>query len=161
MRSTNIILFLVLLNVAAGVTTAIAPGPVSVATGADAKIQGASSELGNGSVNEPQAGEVTGSILNNANILQTIDDVIFMGPNMLVNLGMPSIFKDGLLLVLGSIGVGYYMVQGSFAIPLIMFILVGGVTIVEAPLGVTQGIVAMMVIAIAGIGYALLQRVTV
>jgi len=60
-----------------------------------------------------------------------------------------------------SIGVGYYMVQGSFAIPLIMFILVGGVTIVEAPLGVTQGIVAMMVIAIAGIGYALLQRVTV
>jgi len=34
MRSTNIILFLVLLNVAAGVTTAIAPGPVSVATGA-------------------------------------------------------------------------------------------------------------------------------
>jgi hypothetical protein len=42
-----------------------------------------------------------------------------------------------------------------------MFILVGGVTIVEAPLGVTQGIVAMMVIAIAGIGYALLQRVTV
>jgi hypothetical protein len=65
------------------------------------------------------------------------------------------------LLVFGSIGVGYYMVQGSFAIPLIMFILVGGVTIVEAPLGVTQGIVAMMVIAIAGIGYALLQRVTV
>jgi hypothetical protein len=103
MRSTNIILFLVLLNVAAGVTTAIAPGPVSVATGADAKIQGASSELGNGSVNEPQAGEVTGSILNNANILQTIDDVIFMGPNMLVNLGMPSIFKDGLLLVLGFV----------------------------------------------------------
>jgi len=28
------------------------------------------------------------------------------------------------LLVFGSIGVGYYMVQGSFAIPLIMFILV-------------------------------------
>jgi len=38
------------------------------------------------------------------------------------------------LLVFGSIGVGYYMVQQSFAIPLVMFIMVGGVTIVEAPL---------------------------
>jgi hypothetical protein len=65
------------------------------------------------------------------------------------------------LLVFGSIGVGYYMVQQSFAIPLIMFILVGGVTIVEAPLSFTQGIVALMVLAIAGIGYTLLQRVTV
>jgi len=65
------------------------------------------------------------------------------------------------LLVFGSIGVGYYMVQQSFAIPLVMFILVGGVTIVEAPLSFTQGIVALMVLAIAGIGYTLLQRVTV
>jgi len=65
------------------------------------------------------------------------------------------------LLVFGSIGVGYYMVQQSFAIPLVMFVLVGGVTIVEAPLSFTQGIVALMVLAIAGIGYTLLQRVTV
>ncbi len=65
------------------------------------------------------------------------------------------------LLVFGSIGVGYYMVQQSFAIPLVMFIMVGGVTIVEAPLSFTQGIVALMVLAIAGIGYTLLQRVTV
>jgi hypothetical protein len=42
-----------------------------------------------------------------------------------------------------------------------MFIMVGGVTIVEAPLSFTQGIVALMVLAIAGIGYTLLQRVTV
>jgi hypothetical protein len=65
------------------------------------------------------------------------------------------------LLIFGTVGVGYYMVQQSFAIPLIMFILVGGVTIVEAPLSFQQGIVAMMVLAIAGIGYSLLQRVTV
>jgi len=103
MRSTNIILFLVLLNVAAGVTTAIAPGPVSVATGADGTIEGASAQLGDQEVNEPQAGEVTGSILNNANLLQIIDDVIFMGPNMLVNLGMPDIFGSGFKLVLGFV----------------------------------------------------------
>lgn len=103
MRSTNIILFLVLLNVGAGVTTAIAPGPVSVATGADGTIEGASAELGDGSVNEPQAGEVTGSILNNANILQTIDGILFAGPDMLVNLGMPTVFRDGFFLILGFV----------------------------------------------------------
>jgi hypothetical protein len=103
MRSTNIVLFLVLLNVAAGITTGIAPGPVSVATGGDDAIVGASAQLENNSVDEPAAGEVTGSILNNANILQRIDDIIFAGPNMLVNLGMPSIFKPGLLLILGFV----------------------------------------------------------
>jgi len=105
MRSTNIILFLVLLNVAAGITTGIAPGPVGVATGADGTIDSASAQLGtpNSTVNEPQAGEVTGSILNNANILQTVDDIIFMGPNMLANLGMPIIFASGFKLVLGFV----------------------------------------------------------
>lgn len=103
MRSTNIILFLVLLNVAAGITTGIAPGPVGVATGADGTIESASAQLGTQEVNEPQAGEVTGSILNNANVLQTIDDIIFMGPNMLANLGMPLIFASGFKLVLGFV----------------------------------------------------------
>jgi hypothetical protein len=45
MRSTNIILFLVLLNVAAGVTTAVAPVPVGIATGGDGTIAGASGSL--------------------------------------------------------------------------------------------------------------------
>jgi len=65
------------------------------------------------------------------------------------------------LLVFGSVGVGYYIVQQSFAIPLVMFIMVGGVTIVEAPLSFTQGLVAMMVFAVAAILYTLLQRVSV
>jgi hypothetical protein len=103
MRSTNIILFLVLLNVAAGITAGIAPGPVSVATGGDATIQGATAELGAGEVNEPQAGEITGSILNNANVLQTIDDIVFLGPNMLANLGMPLVFASGFKAVLGFV----------------------------------------------------------
>jgi len=63
------------------------------------------------------------------------------------------------LLVFGTIGVGYYMTQQSMAIPLVMFILVGGVTIAEAPITFQQGIIAMMVFAVAGIGYVLLQRV--
>jgi len=44
------------------------------------------------------------------------------------------------------------------AIPLVMFILVGGVTIAEAPITFQQGIIAMMVFAVAAIGYILLQR---
>jgi len=63
------------------------------------------------------------------------------------------------LLVFGTIGVGFYMTQQSMAIPLVMFILVGGVTIAEAPITFQQGIIAMMVFAVAGIGYVLLQRV--
>jgi len=148
MRSTNLILFLVLLNVAAGVTTAVAPGPVAVATGADAEIQGANAALGDRQVSQPSADEITGSLLGNAGIIETIDDILFLGPNML----------QKALVVFGSIGVGYYMTQRSMAIPMIMFIMIGGVTIAEAPVNFQQGIVAAMVFGIAGIGFVLLQR---
>jgi hypothetical protein len=60
--------------------------------------------------------------------------------------------------VFGTIGVGYYMTQRSMAIPMIMFIMIGGVTIAEAPVNFQQGIVAAMVFGIAGIGFVLLQR---
>jgi len=62
------------------------------------------------------------------------------------------------LVVFGTIGVGYYMTQRSMAIPMIMFIMIGGVTIAEAPVNFQQGIVAAMVFGIAGIGFVLLQR---
>lgn len=65
------------------------------------------------------------------------------------------------LLVFGAIGGGYYMTQRSVAIPLVMVTLIGGVTITEFPLPVQQGIVGGFTIFIAGIGYILLQRVTV
>jgi len=65
------------------------------------------------------------------------------------------------LLVFGSIGTGYYMVQRSAAIPAVMAILVGGVTIARFPTNVQSGIVALLVLAVAGVGYTLLQRVEV
>jgi hypothetical protein len=40
-----------------------------------------------------------------------------------------------------------------------MFVLVGGVTVAEAPTTVQQGITALAVLFLAGIGYTLLQRV--
>jgi hypothetical protein len=65
------------------------------------------------------------------------------------------------LFVFGGIGISYYMVQRSFVIPAIMFILVGGVTITEIPLTFQRGIVSVLVIAMAALGYLLLQRVRV
>jgi hypothetical protein len=65
------------------------------------------------------------------------------------------------LLVFGSMGVSIYMVTRSMAIPVILFLLIGGVTITQVPLGVQQGLTAALVLAIAIIGYVLLQRVNV
>jgi hypothetical protein len=65
------------------------------------------------------------------------------------------------LMVFGSIGIGYYMVQQSFTIPLIMFILVGSITIAQAPVTFTNAITALVVIAVAVIGYLILQEVSV
>jgi hypothetical protein len=65
------------------------------------------------------------------------------------------------LLVFGSIGTGYYMVQRSFIIPFVMFLLVGGVTVAQVPLQVQSGLIGVLVLALAGIGYLLLQRVEV
>jgi hypothetical protein len=65
------------------------------------------------------------------------------------------------LLVFGSIGVGYYMVQRSMIIPAVMFLLIGGVTVAQVPLQVQSGLVALLVLALAAIGYVILQRVEV
>jgi positive regulator of sigma E activity len=50
------------------------------------------------------------------------------------------------------------MVQGTAIMPLIMFILIGSVTILEGPLSFTQGIVAVFIVAITGIAYIIIQR---
>jgi len=63
------------------------------------------------------------------------------------------------LVTFGSIGVSYYMVQQNFLIPLLMFLLVGGVTFVQAPVSFNQAVFAGVILTIAGIGYGLLQRV--
>jgi hypothetical protein len=76
-----------------------------------------------------------------------------------LTIGMPTPILA--LFVFGGIGISYYMVQRSFVIPAIMFILVGGVTITEIPLTFQRGIVSVLVIAMAALGYLLLQRVRV
>lgn len=63
------------------------------------------------------------------------------------------------LFVFGSIGMGYYIVQRSVAIPLVMFIIVGGVTIQRAPTVFQQGIIATAILAVAGIAFVIYNRV--
>jgi len=62
------------------------------------------------------------------------------------------------LVLFGSIGVGYYMVQRTVILPLLAFILIGGVTILEGPLSFVQGLVAAFIIVVTGIAYMFINR---
>jgi hypothetical protein len=64
------------------------------------------------------------------------------------------------LLVFGTVGAAYYLVQQRVIIPIVMLILVGGVTIARAPAGFNSGILAVVVVALAGIVYIVVQRVS-
>jgi len=64
-------------------------------------------------------------------------------------------------MVFGSIGLSYYVVQRSVAIPMVMFIIIGGSTIAFAPPTVQQAIVATIVLAVAGFAYVIFNRVRV
>lgn len=64
------------------------------------------------------------------------------------------------LLVFGSIGAAYYLVQQRIIIPIVMLAIVGGVTISRAPSGYAAGILGTTVIALAGLVYVLAQRVS-
>jgi hypothetical protein len=64
------------------------------------------------------------------------------------------------LLVFGSIGVSYYLVQQRIIIPLVMLSIVGGVTISRAPPGYGSAILGVIIISLAGLVYTLMQRVS-
>jgi hypothetical protein len=65
------------------------------------------------------------------------------------------------LMIVGPIGVAYYMVTRSFAIPLVMSMLIGAVVIVEFPLAFQNGLVAMFTIMVLVLLYVVFQRVRV
>jgi hypothetical protein len=62
------------------------------------------------------------------------------------------------LVLFGSIGLGYYMVQRAVILPLLAFILIGGVTILEGPLSFTQGLVGAFILVVTGIAYLFINR---
>jgi hypothetical protein len=93
-------------------------------------------------------------------VLQTLTDELetnffetLIGP-FVSTLGIPMTA----LMVFGGIGLAYYQVQRSVIIPVIMLILVGSVTIGQAPSSAGTAIVALSVVALASIGYIIYTR---
>jgi hypothetical protein len=110
MRSTNIIIFLICLNAAAAVVSAGLGSQLGVEpqVGGDATIERAGSDVTDATEN-PSAGALSGTLLGfvsaAGSVITAIDQIIFMGPNMFVNLGAPSIlinpFKIVLIFIFG------------------------------------------------------------
>jgi len=65
------------------------------------------------------------------------------------------------LLVFGTIGLAYYMVQRTFVIPTVMLLIVGAVTVAEFPPTFQSAAVALAVIGFAVTIYVLFNRVRV
>jgi len=100
MRSTNIVIFLVLLNVAAGVGATVAPGDVVPATGASGEIDSVADDVQNREVKRPASDELIGSFFGVGALITTIKNVVFFGPEMLRNLGAPGVLVSGFETVL-------------------------------------------------------------
>jgi len=64
------------------------------------------------------------------------------------------------LIVFGTIGLAYYMVQRSFVIPVGMLLIVGAVTVAEFPPTFQTATVALAILAFTVTGYVLFNRVT-
>ena len=64
------------------------------------------------------------------------------------------------LIVFGTIGLAYYMVQRSFVIPVGMLLIIGAVTVAEFPPTFQTATVALAILAFTVTGYVLFNRVT-
>jgi len=64
------------------------------------------------------------------------------------------------LIVFGTVGLAYYMVQRSFVIPVGMLLIVGAVTVAEFPPTFQTATVALAILAFTVTGYVLFNRVT-
>jgi|APHM01.1.fsa_nt_gi hypothetical protein len=95
MRSTNLILFLILLNASAGIVAATGPTNLSPSAGGSDVIVRAEGEIVERETDQPSSEEIIGSFFGLGKLLQSIDQVLFAGPNMLQRLGMPAILVTG------------------------------------------------------------------
>lgn len=105
MRSTNLVLFLVLLNVSAGIIAVAAPVDVDPLVGGQTEIKDTAGTVEDRDVSRRGSGELIGSFLGLGSLIQDIGTIIFYGPEMLRNLGAPGLivtsFEVVLVFVLG------------------------------------------------------------
>jgi hypothetical protein len=100
MRSTNLVLVLVLLNVSAGIIAVAAPVDVDPLVGGDAEIDDSAGSVEDRDVSRRGSGELIGSFLGLGSLIQDIGTIIFFGPEMLRNLGAPGLIVTGFEVVL-------------------------------------------------------------
>jgi len=103
MRTTQIAIFLVILNFAAVMMTMAVPGLTVDGFGAESDIQETAAYLDDRDVNQPSADEITGTFLGGGNLIERVSKIVFYGPEMLQALGMPGLlvtmFETVLVLV--------------------------------------------------------------
>jgi hypothetical protein len=100
MRSTNLVIFLVLLNVSAGIVAVASPVDVDPLTGGDQEIDNTAGEVEDRNVSRRGSGELIGSFLGLGGLIRDVGTVIFYGPEMLRNLGAPGLLVSGFEVVL-------------------------------------------------------------
>jgi hypothetical protein len=104
MRSTNIVLFLLLLNLFAGVMGAAGLVDVEVEVpGGDQIELVENTSVVERSQDQPSADEVTGGFLDAGRFIREMRIILGTGPAMLATLGVPRILTDGLFVVLGFV----------------------------------------------------------
>lgn len=62
------------------------------------------------------------------------------------------------VVLFGSIGGAYYLLQRRVIVPLVMLIVIGGVTISQAPPIYLQGVTAALILTFTGMAYYLINR---
>jgi hypothetical protein len=98
--------------------------------------------------------------MNEPTLLQTLGENL--QDNFFETLISPFVDTLGIpmtaLMIFGSVGLAYYQVQRSVIIPVIMLILIGSVTVAQAPGSAGNAIIALTVVAVASIGYIIYTR---
>jgi hypothetical protein len=104
MRSTNIVLFLLLLNLSAGVMGAAGVVDVDVGVpGGDQIELVENTSVVDRSQDQPSADEITGGFLDAGRFIRELRTILGTGPAMLNALGVPSVITNGLYVVLGFV----------------------------------------------------------
>jgi len=104
MRSTNIVLFLLLLSFSTQIVAGAGMASIEPTAGnEDIILTSYNESIADREQAQPAQEELIGSFFDSGDFIRDIDTIIFGGLNMLVNLGMPSIFATGAKTFVGFI----------------------------------------------------------
>jgi len=103
MRSTNIVLFLVLLNVSVAIVAAAAPVSVTPDVGGDSEISSTQDNIEQRETNRPGSDGLVGAFFGLGSLIEQLRNIVFYGPEMFANLGVPRVITTGFQVVVGFV----------------------------------------------------------